>query len=46
MVFLAALAEGILHVLEALPLEEDVELVVFYLHDVWVLAVYEDYSVA
>lgn len=38
-VLLAALVEGVLHVLEALPLEEDIQLVVFYLHYVGALAV-------
>lgn len=42
----APFVEGILHVLEALALEEDVQLVVFYLHYVWALAVDEDYAVA
>lgn len=42
----ASLIEGILHVLEPLALEEDVQLVVFYLHYVWALAVDEDYAVA
>lgn len=34
-------AVGILHVLEPLPLEKNVELVVFDFHDVWTLAVDE-----
>lgn len=38
-VLLAALVEGVLHVLEALTLEEDIQLVVFYLHYVGALAV-------
>lgn len=38
-VLLAALVEGVLHVLEALTLEEHIQLVVFYLHYVRALAV-------
>lgn len=46
MIFSTALAEGVLHVFETLPLEEDVELVVLDLHDVWALAVDKHNSVA
>ena len=42
----AAFVETILHVFEALALEEDIQLIVFYLHYVRALAVDEDDAVA
>jgi hypothetical protein len=39
-------SEIILHVLESLPLEEDIDFIIFDLHYMWRLAIYQDDSIA
>ncbi len=47
MIFFAVIrSEVILHIFKPLPLEEYINLIFFYLHDVWTFAKDKEYTIA